>query len=1197
MAVVISMGKDHGAAVHPFFLQKNTKPSVETDFDQNDGRRKRQRTASPEQAQGTPSGVATAAWVDQLQAAASERLADINDADKFTSPQCEYVGQSQLNASVDETKGRGRGGSASEFSPLVVGDGTAEKQNGQPSITLLSQRTAVTPPKRMLRVRPDGKLGSPKAIDFVQDIKPKRGRRATKAGAAPTKLVVTVKYGIDDGSRTSIGQKIDNICSGVAIMAGSSGERQKKSIEPPKPTHPFFLGAPAVVPSQHSKTPDNDQWRHDLDAVPTAQKRKNVCPREARVNSRPADIADNPVGGVTFGCNAFGSDHARISRFPGAVEPIWPPADMIHIGRPQSSLARPTGPTQARGATNTVRKMKSAQIRVQEDEDVLKPYDDLVRMCRLDKGVSQTFQSWDWREFRRPLRRLMTGRELQQAVLPRLDSGSALNLADDADMDELSSSRPFQSAALPMLQHLYDHIASSLTAFDKFECETQDWTHKYAPKTAEHVLQQSHDVILLRNWLKGLTITSVECREHENPRTRDSSVASGGRGATKRKRKRAEELDGFVVSSDEEASLMDEVTNLEDFQPSNFLLKKSVIRSGLATGNLGNNDRSSNAVVISGPHGCGKTAAIYAVAQELGFEVFEINAASRRSGRDILDKVGDMTRNHLVRKDPDDQATVAKDDSEEQQLVNEKLKRDLESGRQGTMNSFFKSTGGPKEKPLSKKRSSPRKGMPKSNEQPKKPKSQKQSLILLEEVDVLFEEDKMFWTTVLDMLAQSKRPVIMTCSDESLLPLHDMALYAIFRFRPPTEQLATDYLLLVACNEGHLLPRDAVSMLYKAKGSDLRGSLADLNFFCQMAIGDTKGGLEWMLIRSSADGLQDRNSESIRVVSESTYQRGMGWLSGESNPLQPEHFLVQETELLSEAWEGWDIDIGASEDFLAVHAPACLEETLPRQAVEALCNFEQACEALSAADVFPSRVSRGFDTVLLNTATPELTENMRHNYVEGSNVLQADPVIDQTGLSDSLALTLKTCARRISRRNGSNDDPSPPINQMILDIIPMTVQETLLHNRMTKVTISPAFDPIARSQKPVLGISKGPQISVFDGPISIIAEDLAPYARSIVSYDLRLEEQRRQLSSLLSHPLNDGKKARTTRASRAALEGGDKANTRRERWFPNNTDFRAILQSGGRDWQDVLLRRIDAERIDDDRSHGSEDGSAVESDA
>lgn len=48
---------------------------------------------------------------------------------------------------------------------------------------------------------------------------------------------------------------------------------------------------------------------------------------------------------------------------------------------------------------------------------------------------------------------------------------------------------------------------------------------------------------------------------------------------------------------------------------------------------------------------------------------------------------------------------------------------------------------------------------------------------------------------------------------------------------------------------------------------------------------------------------------------------------------------------------------------------------------------------------------------------------------------------------------------------------------------------------------------------------------------------------------------------------------RTTRASRAALEGGDKKHVRRERWFPPETDFSLILQLGGRVWQDILWQR------------------------
>ena len=124
------------------------------------------------------------------------------------------------------------------------------------------------------------------------------------------------------------------------------------------------------------------------------------------------------------------------------------------------------------------------------------------------------------------------------------------------------------------------------------------------------------------------------------------------------------------------------------------------------------------------------------------------------------------------------------------------------------------------------------------------------------------------------------------------------------------------------------------------------------------------------------------------------------------------------------------------------------------------------------------------------------------------------------------------------------------------------------------------FEPIARSIKPVLGIPKGPQISTFDGSLSVITEDLAPYVRSIVAYDLRLEEHRGLLSSLLSQPGQNSKRQRTTRASRAALEGGSKAHTRRERWFPKNTNFDAVLQSGGQGWQDIALKQTVAESLE-----------------
>ena len=97
-------------------------------------------------------------------------------------------------------------------------------------------------------------------------------------------------------------------------------------------------------------------------------------------------------------------------------------------------------------------------------------------------------------------------------------------------------------------------------------------------------------------------------------------------------------------------------------------------------------------VVLSGPHGCGKSATIHAVAKELNFEVFEINSGARRSGKDIQDKVGDMTGNHLVNhrragvsmKDEPCATGIDEGDGEDAAV-----QKDIDTGRQGTMTAFF----------------------------------------------------------------------------------------------------------------------------------------------------------------------------------------------------------------------------------------------------------------------------------------------------------------------------------------------------------------------------------------------------------------------------------------------------------------------------------------------------------------------------
>lgn len=813
--------------------------------------------------------------------------------------------------------------------------------------------TAKSPPKKMLKVRSDGKLSSPKAKASAQDVKPKRGRKPGKAATVPKTLVASIRYGTDAPSRFSVGCRIAKIISGTASNSSPAKSKPSKPFDPPKATHPFFLGGSNRDQCQEAR----EHSKHDKDAGiedrSVASRGGALSPIKARVTSKPPGMSERSTGVFGLSGNTPKSDQARISRLPGLLEPLWPPEGMVHVRQNHESPETYLSTPHIFHATKSNQKMKEAEVRIPKEEQILTRYASAVQAYRNDDQVSRRVYSREWREFRRPLRRIVTGRELQQAVRRNIASKLPTPYPDSnssQDGDRLVSPQVTPSPLHSAVSHMYKEITTSLTAFDKFECETQDWVHKYAPTCADQVLQAGREVLILRDWLKTLTINSVGFRAGGTSKTRDASV-SFRRAIKKRKKRRAEELDGFVLSSDEEANEMCQLKDSVEHDHPNSMQKKSVIRPQ-DVGNSSNRERVTNAVVISGPHGCGKTAAVHAVARELGFEVFEINAGSRRSGRDILDKVGDMTRNHLVKHAHPDQDTDTHEEAENMNVLSAKLEQDLHSGRQGTMNSFFKSTTAPNKSPSKRK---PKAQKPSPKQDPtNKQQSQKQSLILLEEVDVLFDEDKTFWATTLELLVQSKRPVIMTCTDESLLPLEDMVLHAILRFTYAPEQLATDYLLLVACNEGHLLPRDAVINLYNSKEFDLRAAVTELNFFCQMALGDTKGGLEWMLIKPSSTNHRDQNIEPLRVVSEGTYQSGMGWLSAQNRTSLAEWSLEQETEMLSEAWHGWDLDVGACRGYvLPSTTPGEASRTL---ALQQLQDLDQVAEALSAADTFPGRI-------------------------------------------------------------------------------------------------------------------------------------------------------------------------------------------------------------------------------------------------
>ena len=900
-----------------------TNLAIDLEVDPNNNRRKRRKTVSPS---STTISLQSGDWESQLREAAygSEPNAG---AGQIIAPKPGPQPQSNTPPQTPESK-------AIEL--VREKNGHTEGASKVISATKASRKTP-SPPKKTLKLRKDGKLGSPKAKQAPDKEKPKRRRAVTKS---PRKgKIVAFKYGKDAESRVLIGQKIEQVLSSpigkpqVQVIVEKASSARQVTPQPVRATHPFFL-------PKHAAKDETDT---------TARAAESGKPIQVNAKASSQKNAQQPPERPARAWPTFsGNSNPSNSKYPGSKDPPWPTEDNFHVYGEFEDLPRLCRRSLPLSKYEHPQKLKDSEVRLYRT--VLDSWTNAVNAIRKDQVPQEG-------AFRRMKRKLMTGLRLQNLVTERL--GRRLipmieNLGQYEEIDELDFSQEVVNHASSRhhaIERLCKSLPSSSSAFDHFQCEPQSWIDKYAPTCAAEVLQQGKEVFLLRDWLQRLIVSAVEVGNTETKKDGVLSTVKQKRIHRKRKRKRAEQLDGFVVSSDEEANEMDELTDPDEASApeSAFALmaKKSVVRTGETLAFSGRScelKKDSHAVVISGPHGCGKTAAVFAVARELGFEIFEINAGLRRSGKDLMDKVGDMTRNHLVQRQT---KTCDTEEPSERSVLS-----DPDEVRQSKLHAFLK----PKTaiKKSSATNIKPTKAASERVEPLTKPKVQKQSLILLEEVDLLFEEDKHFWPTVLELIAQSKRPIILTCSDESRLPIEELPLHAIFRLKPPPEPLLTDYLLLLAASEGHLLHRKEVSSLSQTKHNDLRASTLELNFWCQMGIGDRKGGLEWLPIPSNSISYYTPEGDLQRVISDDTYHESLSniWPDLSFSTLKDvnahsSHFPHEPSHLNEE------LD-GSSSDYTNRPRPDTGAAWYSRAEFEQLRLLDRAFDAMSVADVFPS---------------------------------------------------------------------------------------------------------------------------------------------------------------------------------------------------------------------------------------------------
>ncbi|KAK4299098.1 hypothetical protein Pmani_028603 [Petrolisthes manimaculis] len=309
------------------------------------------------------------------------------------------------------------------------------------------------------------------------------------------------------------------------------------------------------------------------------------------------------------------------------------------------------------------------------------------------------------------------------------------------------------------------------------------WSQVFGPKSSSMIIGNNGNVKKLKNWLNDWK------KKYQVQPTKQKS------------RKKKKPSKGDFMESDESSSYED----AEDEDPNTYLL--------------------------TGPPGTGKTSTVFALAAELGYKVLEVNASSRRPGRQVMSQLAEATQSHSVNNTPNQtmntfsnffanksKATMAKS-------VKKALKNKNEVSQQGVQDQDKK------------------KGV---------------SLILFEDIDVIFDEwDEGFMSTVNSLIATAKTPIILTISHPTPSVLARIkGHYEEMKFEPPPVNLIAQHMQLVCLANGYHICQEDVESLVQVNDGDIRRCLLDLQLFA----------LSGSSITSCHCGIQTKTSDNTEII-------------------------------------------------------------------------------------------------------------------------------------------------------------------------------------------------------------------------------------------------------------------------------------------------------------------------------------------
>ncbi|KFQ67686.1 ATPase family AAA domain-containing protein 5, partial [Phaethon lepturus] len=365
-------------------------------------------------------------------------------------------------------------------------------------------------------------------------------------------------------------------------------------------------------------------------------------------------------------------------------------------------------------------------------------------------------------------------------------------------------------------------------AFSGVEKEDMLWTEKYQPQDSSELVGNKKEIERLHSWLKEWK-KRADWEEKRNQK---------GEKEDKEHQDSSDSLDFKDNKSD-----IEEETSL------------------------------CNTVLITGPPGVGKTAAVYACAQELGFKIFEVNASCQRSGRQILSQLKEATQSHQVdkkginahkpcffnscssAKSPKKMYSPKKVVSPRKPPLSPKgagLKRSLppktlanyfkisskHKGNNGAVASQEKNKGNTQNS-LEEKKDAQIKSINKEIEGGEHNRKSATSLILFEEVDIIFDEDAGFLSAIKTFMATAKRPVILTTNDPTFRLMFD-GYFEEINFRTPSLINAASYLQVLCLAENLRTDVKDLAALLTTNNCDIRQSVLYLQFWVRSGGGCLK---------------------------------------------------------------------------------------------------------------------------------------------------------------------------------------------------------------------------------------------------------------------------------------------------------------------------------------------------------------------